>query len=348
MHHVTDLLKAVALGVHGSATDSAPPDREALAARSRSSRRKRSTRWADGRGADEPISASTTGVIDETGMHRHASCSPRSMKTIWLRMQPRGTETSSNAHDVDSRVSVRRRQLLGAGVALPLSAGAAVLQREMPWQEGTASTPDALQKNPPAKDTYAFLTAAEAEFLSAAVARLIPADDLGPGAVEAGAVVFIDHQLAGEYGHASRWYMQGPWAKGEKTQGYQSRYTPAGMYRAAIREIDQAVAKENRAATFARLQSAEQDRWLKDLEDGKPELPTVDARAFFKLLLQNTQEGFWSDPIYGGNRDMAGWKLIGFPGARYDHSAFVGRHGERYPLPPVGLKGRPEWAKPKG
>jgi len=271
------------------------------------------------------------------------------MKTIWLRSQPRETAAPSTATEVDAHVSLRRRQLLGAGVALPLSAAAsaAVIQREMPWQEGVASAPDAATQSPPAKDTYAFLTAAEAAFVAAAVARLIPADDLGPGALEAGAVVFIDRQLASEYGRASRWYMQGPWAKGEPTQGYQSRYTPAGLYRAAIREIDQAVADERRAATFAKLAADDQDRWLKDLEDGKPKLPTADAKGFFKMLLQNTQEGFWSDPIYGGNRDMVGWKLIGFPGARYDHSAFVGRHGERYPLPPVGLKGRPEWAKPR-
>lgn len=250
------------------------------------------------------------------------------MKTIWL----------------------RRRQFLGAGVAMPFTAtvGATVIQRGMPWNEGTASAPEAAMQDLPAKDAYAFLNAAEAAFLSAAVARLIPADDLGPGALEAGAVVFIDRQLAGEYGRAARWYMQGPWAKGEKTQGYQSRYTPAGMYRAAVREIDQAVADEKRAASFARLGADDQDRWLKDLEDGKPQLPSVDAKGFFQMLLQNTQEGFWSDPIYGGNRDMVGWKLIGFPGARYDHSAFVGRHNERYPLPPVGLKGRPEWKTAKG
>ena len=68
---------------------------------------------------------------------------------------------------------------------------------------------------------------------------------------------------------------------------------------------------------------------------------------FLPLLALHTRQGFYADPIYGGNRDMVGWKLIGFPGARYDHSAFVERHGERYPLPPVGLKGRAEWTKAK-
>ncbi len=72
-------------------------------------------------------------------------------------------------------------------------------------------------------------------------------------------------------------------------------------------------------------------------------MPTADAKTFFTLLWQNTQEGFWSDPVYGGNRGMAGWKLIGFPGARYDHGPYVAKHGEIYPLPPVGLKGRVEW-----
>jgi gluconate 2-dehydrogenase gamma chain len=266
------------------------------------------------------------------------------MKTIWLGVAPRETNAPSETR-LDAGASLRRRQFLGAGIALPLSAaaGAAVIRREMPWEEGTASAPDAATRHPPANDAYAFLNAAEVAFVSAAVARLIPADDLGPGALEAGVVVFIDRPLAGEFGRASRWYMQGPWAKGEKTQGYQSRYTPAGLYRAAVREVDQAVADEKRAAAFARLGAHDQDRWLKDLEDGKPSLPTVDAKGFFKMLLQNTLEGFWADPIYGGNRDMVGWKLIGFPGARYDHGDFVRRHGERYPLPPVGLKGRAEW-----
>ena len=271
------------------------------------------------------------------------------MKPIWLRVLAREPSRSPDASAAaDTKVSLRRRQVLGAGVALPLSAGAAVLQHEMPWQEGTSSAPKVAETKTAQSSAFVFLSAPEIEFVTAAVARLIPADDLGPGAVEAGAGVFIDRQLAGDYGRAARWYMQGPWAKGEKTQGYQTRYTPAGLYRAAIREIDQAVAGEHRGATFAKLDTADQDRWLKDLEDGKPGLPTVDAKEFFTMLLQNTQEGFWSDPLYGGNRDMVGWKMIGFPGARYDYRDWVERHNERYPLPPVGIGGRPEWVRKAG
>ena len=79
------------------------------------------------------------------------------------------------------------------------------------------------------------------------------------------------------------------------------------------------------------------------LEKGEVRLESVNAKTFFDMLLQNTIEGFWSDPIYGGNRDMVGWKLIGFPGARYDYRDYVSKHGEVFPLPPVGIRGRPDW-----
>ncbi|HEY2616600.1 MAG TPA: gluconate 2-dehydrogenase subunit 3 family protein, partial [Acetobacteraceae bacterium] len=85
------------------------------------------------------------------------------------------------------------------------------------------------------------------------------------------------------------------------------------------------------------------DEVIGGLEKGGVALATVSGRGFFDLLLQNTQEGFFADPVYGGNRDMVGWKMIGFPGARYDYRDWVERHNEKYPRPPVGIGGRPEW-----
>lgn len=243
---------------------------------------------------------------------------------------------------MDGRVT--RRRLLTAGAMLPLAtaAGATVVRGEMPWREGDAAAPSALASLTDAR--YVFFDAAEAAFVETAASRLIPADELGPGALEAGVPAFIDRQLAGEYGHGTRWYMQGPWSKGEATQGYQGRMTPAALYRAAIREINEAAVREGHSP-FEKLPQVDQESWLHRLEAGQLDLPTADAKAFFSLLWQNTQEGFWSDPLYGGNRGMVGWKLIGFPGARYDHTPYVSRHGEAYPLPPVGLKGRTEWIR---
>src|SRR5581483_7873063 len=209
-----------------------------------------------------------------------------------------------------------------------------------PWSP-SAAAPEAAQ----AGRAWLFFTDPEVAFVRAACARMIPNDSLGPGAVEAGVPEFIDRQLAGQFGQGLRWYMQGPWAKGEPTQGYQSRYTPAAFYRAAIAAIDRAAGRQAGGKTFAGLAGADQDAFLKSVEAGKADLGGVDGKAFFGMFHQNVLEGFWSDPIYGGNRDMAGWKLIGFPGARYDNRPFVLAHGQPYPLPPVGLKGRPDWDK---
>jgi gluconate 2-dehydrogenase gamma chain len=235
---------------------------------------------------------------------------------------------------------LNRRRLLAAGVlgAIPAVPAAQTLRGEMPWTGG-AQAPAAAQDGP----KYSFFTAPEAQFVEAAAARMIPADDLGPGAVEAGVPEFIDRQLAGPFGQGVRWYMQGPWAKGEPTQGYQSRLTPAEMYRVAIRAIDQATARAHDGKAFHALDADRQDGFLHDLEQGKAPLDGADGKAFFAMFLQNVLEGFWSDPIYGGNKDMVGWKLIGFPGAHYDYAPYVTQHGVKYPLPPVGLKGRPGW-----
>jgi len=242
------------------------------------------------------------------------------------------------AKDVSRRAVAFGAAALSSTLVL-MRAAAETIRGATPWREGVAATPPGVTN----LKGYAYFTAAEAAFVEAAVARLIPKDELGPGAVEAGVPLFIDRQLAGQYGHGARWYMKGPWAKGLPTQGYQSQYAPAEMYRVAIGAIDRAVAQAHDGAAFAKLAAADQDKVLSQLEKGQLALGSVDPAGFFQLLWQNTLEGFFSDPIYGGNRDLVGWKLIGFPGARYDHRPFVKRYGEAYPLPPVGIGGRPDW-----
>ena len=79
----------------------------------------------------------------------------------------------------------------------------------------------------------------------------------------------------------------------------------------------------SRAKAFAALSAIQQDQILNGLENGEIALQDGSGKAFFEAILANTIEGFFADPIYGGNRDMAGWKLIGFPGARYDYRDHV-------------------------
>lgn len=243
-----------------------------------------------------------------------------------------------------NRSSASRRAFLrglATASAAPLlglrAADGATYRGSMP----TATSPDA-PPQPAVLHGYLYFDADEARFVEAAVARLIPADALGPGALEAGCALFIDRQLAGPYGRAERWYMLGPWPKGSEQQGYQSRTAPAPTYRAAIRALDAHCTRAH-GRPFRALEAAQQDQLLGAMEKGELALDGADAKAFFALLLQNTVEGFFADPIYGGNRDMVGWKLIGFPGARYDYRDYVARHNERVPLPPVGLLGRAAW-----
>jgi gluconate 2-dehydrogenase gamma chain len=235
----------------------------------------------------------------------------------------------------------RRRFLIAgasAGVAVASPAQAREIKGEESWLPHQADAPHPLQS-----PNYIFFTSEEVAFVEAATERLVPADDLGPGAKACNVPLFIDHQLDGAYGRGQSWYMQGPWKKGEKTQGFQSRLGPADMYRATIKAIDRHVSGKESGKKFSDLDGGAQDALLSDMEKGTLTLDGVDAAAFFKLLLQNTKEGMFSDPIYGGNKDMAGWKMIGFPGARYDYRDWVDKHGQKYTLPPVGLKGGPGW-----
>jgi gluconate 2-dehydrogenase gamma chain len=243
-----------------------------------------------------------------------------------------------------SRIRMDRRSLLGAGVlacATPLASSAAQLTATgMVWSANTSSYPTATDL----RAHYIYFTADEAAFVEAACARIVPADATGPGAVEAGVPLFLDRQLAGDYGKGARWYMQGPFGKSTGTQGYQSQYPPAGLYRAAIKAIGDHLGQSG-GAPFHKRDPADQDAFLKDLSAGKVDLGAdLDGKAYFTLLLQNVMEGYFSDPIYGGNRGLAAWKMIGFSGARYDQRAYVLSYGKPYPLPPVGIGGRPAWS----
>jgi gluconate 2-dehydrogenase gamma chain len=189
----------------------------------------------------------------------------------------------------------------------------------------------------PAKsEKYMFLAPAEVAFLDAAVARLIPADELGPGAKEAGVTYFIDQQLFGGFGTMAKMYRSGPWPEGTREQGYQSPLTPQQVYRIAIRAVN-AHCERQYGKSFAALSASQQDDVLRGLDEGKIELESIGAQFFFNMLLANTVEGFFADPVYGGNRDKIGWKLVGFPGVAAVYTTFVEKHGVPYDAVPVSI-----------
>jgi gluconate 2-dehydrogenase gamma chain len=235
------------------------------------------------------------------------------------------------------------RRFLLSSTAVGLLAGisaahAVTITQGMPWSPGTARPPVPVRPGP-----WLFFTADEGALVESAVDRLIPPDDRGPGGKDAGCAVFIDRQLAGPYGRSEGLYMKPPFMPGVATQGDQLPDAPAARYRNGLKALADYVKGAFGGRSFPQLSSQEQDRVLAGLETGSIALKDVDGTQFFALLLQNTHEGFFADPIYGGNRDMAGWKLIGFPGARYDYRDWVERHNQRYPLPPVSIMGRSDW-----
>jgi len=165
----------------------------------------------------------------------------------------------------------------------------------------------------PIPRAYGFLTRPEVQFLDAAVERLIPTDELGPGARDAGVTGYIDRQLTSTWGMHGRNYRSGPWVEGTPQQGFQSRLTPQEIYRCGIAETE-AHCKRQYGKVFRMLSAEQQDEVLHALEKDAVDLPSLPSKLFFSLLWRNTEEGFFSDPAYGGNRDKAGWRLLGFPG----------------------------------
>lgn len=183
-----------------------------------------------------------------------------------------------------------------------------------------------------------WFTAEEFAFITAAVARLIPSDERGPGALEAGVPEFIDRQMNTPYATGSNWYMQGPFNPDlPKELGYQLPLVPQQIYRLGLADADN-YSKKQHGKVFAQLSGEQQDALLQAMENGSAEFSQLPAKVFFSFLLQNTREGFFSDPIHGGNQGMVGWKLINFPGARADFMDWVER-GERYPFPSVSIRG---------
>jgi gluconate 2-dehydrogenase gamma chain len=230
-----------------------------------------------------------------------------------------------NPDDQTARID-RRDLLTGVGLLAAASlGGSAQIARANPLPDTPLQAGAAHVAVPVRDEALLTLTANEAAFLAAAVDRLIPTDDLSPSASQAGVVVFIDRQLAGAWGSGARLYRSGPFVKGKPEQGYQLPLTPREFFGAGIAAADHWV-RATHDAPLDRLTPAQRDAVLSDLEAGRAELGTVPARAFFDAMLAITVEGFFADPIYGGNRDKAGWKVLGYPGLPATYANAVRNH----------------------
>ena len=164
------------------------------------------------------------------------------------------------------------------------------------------------------------------------------------GAKDAGVTTFIDRQLTGPYGGHDWLYMQGPFAdKPLPSQGLQSPLVPRQQYRLGLAALEAYCNKTYGGRGFVQLNEEEQVKLIGAMEKGEVQFEKFSSRMLFAAIYANTVEGYFADPIYGGNRDMVGWKLVGFPGTRYDYRDVIANPNQAYTLPPVALQGRPTW-----
>jgi gluconate 2-dehydrogenase gamma chain len=164
-----------------------------------------------------------------------------------------------------------------------------------------------------------FFTANEAQTIVAACDRIFPSDESGPGATEAGVVIYIDRQLAGPYGRDRYRYTKPPFLESVIEHGYQGSASPRKIYRQGLAGL----------SDLTTLTTAAQDDRLKSIE----------KTLFFQLLRTHTIEGMFCDPMHGGNAGLIGWQLVGFPGPRMDYRDQIDQHyGVPWRPKPVSLE----------
>lgn len=243
--------------------------------------------------------------------------------------------TDNKTGHSDARRDFLRKSLTLIPVVTLASAGVAA-----PVLAQTPAPVPAPPKPPTDVNDYhpTFFTQEEWAFLNSAVAHLIPNDDRGPGAAEAGVPEFIDRQMNTPYGTGALWFMQGPFHPDAPAElGYQLKLSPQQIYRLGIQETD-TYCRNTFGKVFAELTADQREQALQALDTNKAPFEALPASTFFNMLWSNTKEGFFCDPIHGGNKHLVGWKLINFPGARADFMDWVERD-ERYAFPPVSING---------
>ena len=164
-----------------------------------------------------------------------------------------------------------------------------------------------------------FFTADEARVVAAACERIFPSDASGPGATEAGVVIYIDRQLAGPYGRDKYRYTKGPWVESVPEHGYQGKENPQETYRKGLKDL----------GNFNGLSVEEQNKKLAEIE----------RTHFFQLLRAHTIEGMFCDPMHGGNAGLIGWQLIGYPGPQMNYRNEIDKHfGQPWRPKPASLE----------
>lgn len=199
----------------------------------------------------------------------------------------------------------------GAAALLPIHGTSTAAAAAAP-ADGKAAAPGALG--------YTYLGPEEATFVEALVNVMCPADALTPNGTDCGLAIYIDRQLAGDFGKGGRLYQHGPWHPGKPQHGYQLPLKPAEFFSAGI-VAARAVAQARFGKSFEQLAPADADAFLADIAAGKATESRVSLADWFSQLVYPLfQQACFADPVYGGNRDKVFWKLVGYPGLPAFHA----------------------------
>jgi len=187
---------------------------------------------------------------------------------------------------------------------------------------GTAATPAAAQTPQAAAPVAGYISFSqdEAAFVETMVTIMCPADEFTPDGVDCGLAIYIDRQIAGDFGKGAKRYPRGPWAVGKPQQGYQLPMTPEQYFKAGIAAAN-AACQAKYGKLFDQIAPADASAFLTDLGAGKFSDPSLSLASWFnELVYPLFSQACFADPIYGGNHNKVFWKMIGYPGLPATHT----------------------------
>ncbi|PIC85390.1 MULTISPECIES: gluconate 2-dehydrogenase subunit 3 family protein [unclassified Sporosarcina] len=222
-----------------------------------------------------------------------------------------GESKASQAPDTS-----RRRFMKNSGMIVGGVAGGSLLGGLLTNQFKSENSTPVKEEKKTAEPTQARMFFERYEdfvVLEQATERILPEGASGPGAIELGVPYFIDKQMAGIWGINGTDYRQGPFTVVDPPVD-QSSLNRGQIMVTGLRKMNDE-SKKRFDVTFDKAEEDQQIEIMQDFESSKVKLRGVSSAGFFGLLRELTMEGAYSDPLYGGNRNMAGWKMQEFPGA---------------------------------